>query len=64
VRIVANINTGVCDGSDGSTNTDTLAFHLSGSTNSDNSMSWKCLPGDNDKDNPIPLKYLPANCRG
>lgn len=64
VRIVANINTCIWDGSDCSTNTDTLAFHLSGSTNSDNSMSWTCLPGDDAKANNIPLKYLPANCRG
>ncbi|MFK7974950.1 MAG: pilin [Halioglobus sp.] len=64
VRIVANINTCVWDGSDCSTNTDTLAFQLSGSTNSDNSMSWTCIPGDDSKANNIPLKYLPANCRG
>lgn len=65
VRIVAEVNTCTWDGSDCSTNTDTLQFHLSGSTNSDNSMAWTCLPGeDAAKANPIPLKYLPANCRG
>lgn len=67
LRIVANVATCVWDGSDCvETGGDTLAFHLSGSTNSDNSMSWECLPGDNGgtDSGPIPLKYLPANCRG
>jgi type IV pilus assembly protein PilA len=64
VRIVANINTCVWDGSDCSTNTDTLAFHLSGSTNSDNSMAWTCLPGNDSGADTVPLKYLPATCRG
>lgn len=64
IRIVANINTCVWDGSDCDTNTDTLAFQLSGSTNSDNSMAWTCIPGDDAKANNVPLKYLPANCRG
>lgn len=64
VRIVANINTCVWDGSDCSSNTTTASFHLSGSTNSDNSMAWTCLPGDDGGNNEVPLKYLPATCRG
>ena len=37
-------------------------FALSGSTNpGSNSMDWDCVPFGA---NPIPLKYLPANCRG
>jgi len=65
IRIVAEINTCTWDGSDCSSTTTTLQFHLSGSTNSDNSMAWTCLPGeDGSATNTIPLKYLPANCRG
>jgi type IV pilus assembly protein PilA len=39
-------------------------FALSGSTNSDGTMTWECIPGDGTGANPIQTKYLPANCRG
>lgn len=40
-------------------------FQLSGSTNSDGTMSWDCIGGwDSSETDPVPNKYLPANCRG
>ncbi len=39
-------------------------FSLSGGTNADGTMSWVCVPGHGTAANPIPTKYLPANCRG
>lgn len=63
VRVVINVANCTWDGSE-CDDDNFLSFHLSGSTNSDNSMSWKCLPGDNDKANGVATKYLPANCRG
>ena len=40
-------------------------FQLSGSTNSDGTMTWECIPGwDSGRDYPVPNRYLPANCRG
>jgi type IV pilus assembly protein PilA len=62
VRIVANVRDNVWLGGDRSTTT--LAFHLSGSTNADGTMTWDCIPGDNSKASKIETKYLPANCRG
>ena len=46
--------------------TDFGAFALSGSTNSDGTMTWECIPGagGNGSDDVIETKYLPANCRG
>jgi type IV pilus assembly protein PilA len=38
-------------------------FALSGSTNSDGTITWQCVPGGN-SGTPIETKYLPANCRG
>ena len=64
VRLVANVYTTVWDGGTWSTSVGTLSFHLSGSTNSDGTMSWDCIPGDDSKTSPIKTKYLPANCRG
>ncbi|MFT4520366.1 MAG: type IV pilus assembly protein PilA [Halioglobus sp.] len=63
VRVVANV--ALCTW-DGSTCNDSsfLSFQLSGSTNSDGTMAWTCIPGDDGGDNEIPTKYLPANCRG
>ncbi|MEZ5504206.1 MAG: pilin [Halioglobus sp.] len=40
------------------------AFSLSGETNSDGTMTWKCVPGDGGTNTAIDTKYLPANCRG
>ncbi len=39
-------------------------FALSGETNSDGTMTWKCIPGDGAGGTAIEAKYLPANCRG
>lgn len=40
-------------------------FSLSGSTNSDGTMSWECVPGwAVDGVIEVPIKYLPASCRG
>ena len=40
-------------------------FSLSGSTNSDGTMTWECIPGDGGNGGTgIETKYLPANCRG
>ena len=64
VYVVARVFTSVWDGSakaDGAT----LSFQLSGSTNSDGTMTWSCLPGEESAQaEPVPTKYLPANCRG
>jgi type IV pilus assembly protein PilA len=64
VYVVARVFTSVWDGSE-KTDGETLSFQLSGSTNADGTMSWDCLPGEqNAQTDPIPTKYLPANCRG
>ncbi len=43
--------------------TTTAEFSLSGSTNSDGTMSWDCVPGGG-AGTAVATKYLPANCRG
>jgi type IV pilus assembly protein PilA len=42
------------------------SFSLSGSTNSDGTMTWQCIPGGGtaSSEPEIETKYLPANCRG
>lgn len=61
VRVVAYVQAETWGGTAG----DTGAFHLSGSINSDGTMSWTCLPGSEpDAADAIETKYLPANCRG
>ncbi|MBA6412945.1 pilin [Parahaliea sp. F7430] len=40
------------------------SFQLSGSTQNDGTIKWKCKPGDKDGDDEMSDKYLPANCRG
>jgi type IV pilus assembly protein PilA len=43
----------------------TASFQLSGSTNSDGTVTWTCLPGEETgQTDAIQTKYLPANCRG
>jgi len=66
VQLVANVHTSVWDGTGPTPSTSVLSFRLSGSTNADGTMTWECLPGDDggSASNPIPTKYLPANCRG
>jgi type IV pilus assembly protein PilA len=39
-------------------------FQLSGSTNPDGTITWACKPGDTAGANGLPIKWLPANCRG
>jgi type IV pilus assembly protein PilA len=46
---------------DSSTN---LWFGLSGYTDNGRVLRWICKPGTQDGSNPMPGKYLPANCRG
>ena len=62
-RIVANIHTSVYDGSTAPSASFT-SFQLSGDTTSDGSLTWVCKAGDDGGANSIPIKYLPANCRG
>ncbi len=45
------------------TATSTAEFSLSGSTNSDGTMTWECIPGGG-SGTAVETKYLPANCRG
>ena len=43
------------------------SFALSGTTNGDGTMTWKCKPATaapTAADKTVPTKYLPANCRG
>jgi len=65
VYIVAAVDACLWDGStcDG-TATSEAYFSLSGSTNSDGTMTWECIPGDDGSGTAIKTKYLPANCRG
>ena len=46
-----------------STASATADFSLSGSTNSDGTMTWECIPGGG-TGTAVATKYLPANCRG
>jgi type IV pilus assembly protein PilA len=39
-------------------------FALSGVTDAGQTLRWICKPGDTAGANPMPGKYLPANCRG
>ena len=63
VYLTANVDTCVWDGS-GCPSGNTATFSLSGSTNSDGTMAWTCIPGDGAGGTAIATKYLPANCRG
>jgi len=59
--IVANVYESVWAGG---SSTNTASFSLSGVTNSDGSMTWKCIPGNGQGGTAIRTQYLPANCRG
>ena len=65
IYVVAYVDSCTWDGSvcDPATAARTHAFSLSGATNSDGTMTWKCVPGDT-AGNDMATKYLPANCRG
>ena len=58
IYITADVDSGTWGG-DGSS----FYFSLSGSTNADGTMQWDCVPGDGASGDPVPTKYLPANCR-
>lgn len=63
VRVVAWVKDCVIDGGT-CTQTDTYAFHLSGSTNA-GGMTWTCQTGsDAAGANEVSVKYLPTTCRG
>jgi type IV pilus assembly protein PilA len=65
IYIGVGIFTSVWEGGVKSPNS-VAAFQLSGSTNADGSMTWECIPGWSGPQavEPVPSKYLPANCRG
>jgi type IV pilus assembly protein PilA len=58
--LIANVKAETWGGTAG----ETASFALSGGTNSDGTMTWKCIPGDGQGGTAIETKYLPANCRG
>ena len=62
IYITANVHTSVWDGSTKS-DSNFAQFSLSGSTNSDGTMTRDCIPGGG-SGTAIATKYLPANCRG
>lgn len=63
VRVIAWVKDCVIDGGVCS-QTDTYAFHLSGSTNA-GGMTWDCQTGsDASGSNGVEIKYLPTTCRG
>lgn len=64
IHIVATVYNAVWNGGTPDAE-DISAFQLSGSTNADGSMSWECLPGATaTRALPLPVQYLPVNCRG
>jgi type IV pilus assembly protein PilA len=65
IYIGVGIFTSVWEGGD-KTVGEVAAFQLSGSVNADGSMTWECIPGWSGEQTvePVPSKYLPANCRG
>jgi type IV pilus assembly protein PilA len=62
VYLTANVDETVWTG--GTAAGTTAGFSLSGSTNSDGTMTWDCVPHDGTGSGGIERKYLPANCRG
>ena len=64
VYIAAAIYDGVWDGSGTYDAAAVHYFALSGSTNSDGTMTWECIPGEGTGTDALKTKYLPANCRG
>jgi type IV pilus assembly protein PilA len=70
IYVTAEVDSCVWDGGCPTGDTEKLAesttigtFSLSGGTNADGTMSWKCVPGGG-AGPAIETKYLPANCRG
>jgi type IV pilus assembly protein PilA len=65
VYVTANVDACTWEGNcDTTAAASTAAFSLSGSTNSDGTMTWECIPGDGAGGTKVETKYLPANCRG
>ena len=62
VYVTAQVHTSVWEGGTATAGTN-AEFSLSGSTNSDGTMTWDCIPGGG-SGTAIEAKYLPANCRG
>lgn len=64
IYLVANVREDLWNSAAGIT--DTLSFQLKGVKNSsDAGMLWTCIPGRGaGLGDPMPIKYLPANCRG
>ena len=64
VYLVANVREDLWNSA--ATDTATLSFQLKGVKNAnDAGMLWTCIPGSGSTEaNPMPIKYLPANCRG
>ena len=56
------ITANVYDAVWGATGSGTSEFSLSGETNDDGTMTWKCIQGPSTPS--IATQYLPANCRG
>lgn len=63
IHLGAGVFTSVWDGSEKSIGSFAV-FRLSGSTNADGTMTWECVNGSGDGAPEVPVKYLPANCRG
>ena len=60
VYVTANVNEAVyTSGADGQ-----KGVSLVGKVAADSTINWQCNPGGVLGVNPIPAKYLPANCRG
>jgi type IV pilus assembly protein PilA len=59
--IIVDMNAGKLGGDTVENTADKFSLHGSGSGSG---VSWECKPGDQDGNNAIVGKYLPANCRG
>jgi hypothetical protein len=65
VYLVATVYKSLWNGSGNPNFSEVAYFSLSGSTNSDNSMTWECIPGNGSfTGTSPPFEYLPIECRG
>ena len=62
VFVTANVNQTVWNNA--AADDAVAGFSLVGKVASDSTINWQCNPGGVIAVNPIPAKYLPANCRG